>query len=91
MHTYIDPQRYFKLNFNIISTYLWNAFNCRTRSHTVPQNNYNFQTDLLMMGAGVLYDFGHFIKKSPIRPFVALGCGIFDHSIQKTDFLIIRC
>ncbi len=87
MNTYIDQQRYFKLNFNITSTYILPLpLTVEQRSPSIPQNNYNFQSDLLMMGAGVLYDFGHFIKKSPVRPFVAVGLEYLSFN-TKTDLI----
>jgi hypothetical protein len=87
MNTYVDAQRYFKLNFNVISTYALNSpLTVEQRSYTNPADNHNFQTDLLMMGASVLYDFGHFIKRSPVRPFVAMGLEYLSFD-SKTDVL----
>jgi hypothetical protein len=86
MHAYVDPKKHFKFNIYVMSTFFGlTPLTVRQRSYTIPNNNYNFQTDFLIFGANIHYDFDHFIKKTAlIRPFISLGIENLMFS-SKTD------
>ncbi len=75
MHAYVDQKKHFKFNLYVMSTFFGlTPLTVRQRDYLVPNNNYSFQTDFLIFGANIHYDFDHFIKKTSfVRPFISIG------------------
>jgi hypothetical protein len=79
--TFLDNKHYFKTNFAlIVGTLSGNERSLDTASI----HNRNFSSDIISFGLNVHYDFRHFIKKSPVRPFVSLGLENISFN-SKTD------
>jgi hypothetical protein len=67
--TFLDKKQYFKTNFFL----LYGELSGERRDASNPRWNLNFKSDIIDFGINIHYDFKHFIKNSPIRPFVSLG------------------
>jgi hypothetical protein len=81
VHTYIDNKRLLKANFSM----LYGKITANQTSYTDMSNNLNFQSDLIIFGVSVQYDFGNIIsKESPIKPYIALGLEFIQFN-SKTD------
>jgi hypothetical protein len=67
--TFLDKNHYFKTNF----TLLIGSVSGDHRSSTDSAWNLNFKSDITAFGVNVHYDFKHFFKASPFRPFISVG------------------
>jgi hypothetical protein len=75
---YADKKHTTRVNFNIIIGELKGRINS---PDTLAEHNLNFKTTLAMFGAGVEYNFGHFIKGTPkVMPFISVGANVFNYS-----------
>jgi len=75
--TFIDRKNYLTANFY----YLSGKLGGNSYSHTEPDRNLNFQTDISVFGANLEYRFGHwFDKEALVRPYVSLGIGNLNYS-----------
>jgi hypothetical protein len=84
--TYIDNKRYFQANFFFIG----GKITGNERSEIDLTRNYNFQTDLLIFGINVNYDFDHLYKRySRFHPFISIGFETMNFS-PKYDSLLSR-
>lgn len=79
---FIDGPRYFKYNgYGIVQ--IGSALTVNQYSYSNPEKNWNFQTDILLMGTNVQYDFGHFLNKNnTIKPFISVGAEVLKFSSQ---------
>jgi len=75
MHAFVDQAKHYKFNVYVMTTYITQTpLTVNQRSFTIPSKNFNFQTDFLIFGANIHYDFDHFIKKNSfVRPFISIG------------------
>ncbi len=75
MHAYVDQPKHYKFNLYVMSTLFGQSpMTVRQRSYTTPDKNFSFQSDFLIFGANIHYDFDHFIKKTSfMRPFISIG------------------
>jgi hypothetical protein len=75
MHAYVDPKKHFKFNLYVMSTFFGlTPLTVRQRSYSTPNKNFNFQSDFLIFGVNIHYDFDHIIKKTSfVRPFISIG------------------
>lgn len=84
--TYIDNKRYFQANFFFIG----GKITGNERSEIDLTKNYNFQTDLLIFGINMNYDFDHLYKRySRFHPFISIGFEMMNFS-PKYDSLLSR-
>ena len=86
VHAYIDDARYYKFNIYVMATIPGvTPLTVNQRDYSNPSKNYNFSSDMYMVGLNAHYDFEHFIKKTkPIHPYISLG-GEFLSFNSKTD------
>jgi hypothetical protein len=86
IHAFIDNNKHYKFNFYGMSTLLSkNGLVVNQRDYVNPNNNFNFKSDITIIGINVHYDFDHFIPKTSfMRPFVSLGFEMVSFS-SKSD------
>jgi len=77
--TFLDNKHYFKTNFALIIGTLTGNEQSMDSLY-----NRNFSSDIISFGLNVHYDFRHFIKKSPVHPFISLGLENISFN-SKTD------
>jgi len=70
LSAFVDPGRYFKVNFFLI----YGSLSGNTRSLNDLAYNLNFKTDIVNIGLNAEYTFNHFFKrKGWIKPFLSVG------------------
>jgi hypothetical protein len=68
--TFIDNKQYLRANF----FFMFGKLSGNERSYDDLMRNMNFQSDLLLFGVNINYDFDNFYKKyRKVHPFVSLG------------------
>lgn len=67
--TFLDKRHYFRTNFFLIM----GSVSGESHSATDARWNLNFKSDIVDFGLNIHYDFQHFIKNSPLLPFVSVG------------------
>jgi len=79
--TFIDNKQYLRANFYFMLGWL----SGNERSYTNPMRNMNFQSDILVFGVNMNYDFDNFYKKyRRVHPFISIGFETLTFN-SKTD------
>jgi hypothetical protein len=81
MATFIDNKQYFRANFY----FMFGKLSGNERSYTDLARNMNFQSDILVFGVNINYDFDNLYKKYRlVHPFISVGFETMTFN-SKTD------
>jgi hypothetical protein len=88
VHAFIDQGKHYKFNLYVMLTMPGaTPLTVNQRNYSVPAQNFNFASDMYMIGLNGHYDFDHFIKKTaPIRPYISVGGELLSFSSKSDKF-----
>ncbi len=82
VYQFLDNRHYWKANLNLV----YGTLSGKQRSYAFPDQNANFETELLSVGLNIEYSFGNIYKgEKKIVPFISLGAEYIASFTAKTD------